>query len=88
MRKRKERKTAFKKKVFIASIVFSVFLLAMFFILTLHIQKKEKIPSRQLNETLNVTTITTPFQENISIEVPPGVVRIEKAGRIHLKLGK
>jgi hypothetical protein len=44
----------------------------------------KEILQNQTNETLNITNITRPFQENISIEVPPGVVRIEKGGRIRI----
>jgi cell division septal protein FtsQ len=43
--------------------------------------KLEKISKIGLNQT-NATTTTRPFQENISIEVPEGVVRI---GRERIK---
>jgi len=62
-----------------SSVILALFLilLSSFFIFS----KLEEVMKINLNQT-NITTTTRPFQENVSIEVPEGVLRIEKGGRI------
>lgn len=59
----------------ILALVFILILISIFF-------KFGKILGINLNWR-NQTTTTRPFQENVSIEVPEGVTRVGKTGRIH-----
>ncbi|MEM5816108.1 MAG: hypothetical protein QXL14_03620 [Candidatus Aenigmatarchaeota archaeon] len=74
-----KRRKALHKKI----IVITTFLFLLFFILFLSFLKNIKNEETKINQT-NKENITTPFQENISIEVPEGVKRIEKGGRIKI----
>jgi len=58
--------------------LFLIFL-SSFFILS----KPEEFTGINLNQT-NTTTTTKPSQENVSIEIPAGVVEIGKSGRIRI----
>jgi hypothetical protein len=84
--RRKSKITTLKLKLFAILLTLAIVTFS-FLILNYRTEPKVKkiskeILQNQTNETLNITNITRPFQENISIEVPPGVVRIEKGGRI------
>jgi glycopeptide antibiotics resistance protein len=81
MKKAKKRKITFNLTIFVIILIFTIILLLTFSILNYRTQTKVNETSQnQTNETL--ANITRPFQENISIEVPPGVVKIGKSGRI------
>jgi len=81
MKKAKKRKITFNLTIFVIILIFTIAFLLTFFFLTSYPQTKmNETFQNQTNETL--ANITRPFQENISIEVPPGVVKIGKGGRI------
>jgi heme/copper-type cytochrome/quinol oxidase subunit 2 len=83
MKKIKKKKITFNLAIFVIILIFTIVFLLTFFFLTSYPQTKvNETFKNQTNETLNITNITGPFQENISIEVPPGVVKIGKGGRI------
>ena len=82
--KRKKKTTTLKLKLFVILLILAIVAFS-FFILNYRNQTKvNETLKNQTNETLNTTNITRPFQENISIEVPPGVVRIGKGGKIQV----
>jgi flagellar basal body-associated protein FliL len=81
-RAEKKKTTTLKLKVFAILLTLAIIALSFFIFNYKGETKVIENSQNQTNETLNITNVTRPFQENISIEVPPGVVRIEKGGRI------
>jgi hypothetical protein len=80
----KKKTTTLKLKLFAILLTIAIIALSFFIFNYKDRTKVIKISQNQTDETLNITNVTRPFQENISIEVPPGVVRIEKSGRIRI----
>jgi flagellar basal body-associated protein FliL len=81
MKRVKKKKITFNLTILAIILIFTIAFLLTFFFLTSYPQTKmNETLKNQTNETLANTT--GPFQENISIEVPPGVVKIGKSGRI------
>jgi hypothetical protein len=79
MKRVKKKKITFNLTIFAIALIFTIASLLTFFFLAPHQTKINETFQNKTNETLNVTR---PFQENISIEVPPGVVKIGRGGRI------
>jgi glycopeptide antibiotics resistance protein len=80
-RAKKKKISSFESKTFVILFILTIILLLTFSILNSCIQTKvNETFKNQTNETL--ANVTRPFQENISIEAPPGVVKIGKGGRI------
>ena len=64
-------------------VVFILLLISL--ALFIYSSKRSVTPESSLNITQKTTTTTTrPFQENISIKIPEGVVGIGKRGRIEI----
>jgi hypothetical protein len=81
-RAEKKKTTTLKLKLFAILLPLAIIVLSFFIFNYKGKTKVIETSQNQTNETLNIVNVTRPFQENISIEVPPGVVRIEKGGRI------
>jgi hypothetical protein len=65
-------------------IILAIILIFLFsFFLFFKFKEPLRIGLSQTNITTTTTT-TRPFQENVSIEMPEGVTRIEKGGRIKI----
>ena len=81
MRKKKVRKISYKKPIIFTII--AIFLILHIFSSPFN-KKENNLTNENFTTTRNVTNITNatettkPFQENISIEVPEGVVLIGK----------
>jgi uncharacterized protein YpmS len=76
---RRKKKIKFSFWPWLLSLILLAISISLLFVKNFQISTEK--PTNITNFT-NVTT-TIPFaNENISIEVPPGVVRIEKGGRI------
>jgi hypothetical protein len=71
-----------KKYEFKLLIIFTIFFIFLIFLL--NVGRLFKVGINETNLTINQTNLTPlkPFQENVSISIPEGVVQIGKGGKI------
>ena len=82
---KQKRPSKIRKYIILAlTLILIISVLIGFYLVFYNLKKSSEAILNQINETYNVTNVTSTSEENVSKEYPSEIVKIRKPGRIEI----